>query len=91
MKIVMVASESRPFCKTGGLADVVYSLSKELVKMGEDVSIILPFYDSIRRQISEKAIKKVSSFKTHMSWRKQDVTIYETIADGIKYYLQEIL
>ena len=89
MKIVMVASESRPFCKTGGLADVVYSLSKELVKMGEDVSIILPFYDSIRRQISEKAIKKVSSFKTHMSWRKQDVTIYETIADGIKYYLIE--
>ena len=89
MKIVMVASESRPFCKTGGLADVVYSLSKELVKMGEDVSIILPFYDSIRRQISEKAIKKVSSFKTHMSWRKQDVDIYETIADGIKYYLVE--
>ena len=34
MKIAMVASESRPFCKTGGLADVVYSLSKELVIMG---------------------------------------------------------
>ena len=52
MKIVMVASEARPFCKTGGLADVVYSLSKELVKMGEEVSVFLPFYDSIRRQIS---------------------------------------
>ena len=48
MKIVMVASEARPFCKTGGLADVVYSLSKELVKMGEEVSVFLPFYDSIR-------------------------------------------
>ena len=43
----MVASESRPFCKTGGLADVVYSLSKELAVLGEDVSIILPYYDSV--------------------------------------------
>ena len=89
MKIVMVASESRPFCKTGGLADVVYSLSKELVNLGEDVSVIIPFYDLIRRKISEKAIKKVSSFKTHMSWRKQTVDVYETIADGIKFYLVE--
>ena len=30
MKILMVASEANPFVKSGGLADVVYSLSKEL-------------------------------------------------------------
>ena len=89
MKIVMVASEARPFCKTGGLADVVYSLSKELAKEGEDVSIILPFYDSIRRQISDKALKKVASFNTHMSWRKQTVDVYQIITEGIKYYLIE--
>ena len=47
MKIVMVASESRPYCKTGGLADVVYSLSKELANVNEDVSIIIPYYSSI--------------------------------------------
>ena len=89
MKIVMVASEARPFCKTGGLADVVYSLSRELVKMGQEVSIILPFYDSIRRQISEKALKKAASFKTHMSWRKQDVDVYQIMTEGINYYLVE--
>ena len=89
MKIVMVASEARPFCKTGGLADVVYSLSKELAKEGEDVSIILPFYDSIRRQISDKVLKKVASFNTHMSWRKQIVDVYQIITEGIKYYLIE--
>ena len=33
MRIMMVASESNPLIKTGGLADVVYSLSKELVVM----------------------------------------------------------
>ena len=79
MKIVMVASEARPFCKTGGLADVVYSLSKELAKEGEDVSIILPFYDSIRRQISDKVLKKVASFNTHMSWRKQTIDVYQSL------------
>ena len=89
MKIAMVASEARPFCKTGGLADVVYSLSKELVKMGEDVCIFLPFYDSIRRQISEKALKKAASFKTHMSWRKQNVDVYQLVSEGINYYFIE--
>ena len=48
MKIAMVASESRPFCKTGGLADVVYSLGKELAVIGEDVMIVIPFYQSIK-------------------------------------------
>ena len=89
MKIVMVASEARPYCKTGGLADVVYSLSKELVKVGEDVSIILPFYDSIRRQLDGQVLEKAASFTTHMSWRKQTVDVYRTDCDGIKFYLIE--
>ena len=89
MKIVMVASESRPFCKTGGLADVVYSLSKELVIMGEDVSIILPFYDSIKKQLAGRSLKKAASFSTHMSWRRQTVDVYSTIEDGIHYYFIE--
>ena len=89
MKIVMVSSEARPFCKTGGLADVVYSLSKELAVLGEDVSIILPFYDSIRRQLANEPLKKAASFKTHMSWRKQTVDVYQVQRDGINYYLIE--
>ena len=89
MKIVMVSSEARPFCKTGGLADVVYSLSKELAVLGEDVSIIIPFYDSVRRQLANEPLKKAASFKTHMSWRKQTVDVYEVVRDGIKYYLVE--
>ena len=89
MKIVMVASEARPFCKTGGLADVVYSLSKELAVQGEDVSIILPFYDSIRRQLANEKLEKAASFNTHMSWRQQNVDVYQINRDGIKYYLIE--
>ena len=89
MKIVMVSSESRPFCKTGGLADVVYSLSKELAVLGEDVSIIIPYYDVIRRQLVDEKPVKVASFKTHMSWRQQLVDVYQIDRDGIKFYLIE--
>lgn len=40
----MVASEAAPFCKTGGLADVVGSLPAALREMGEDVAVVLPYY-----------------------------------------------
>ena len=86
MKIVMVASESRPFCKTGGLADVVYSLSKELVVQGQEVSIVLPYYDAIARQLPKSELKKAVSFNTHMSWRQQYVDVYTCVREGIHYY-----
>jgi starch synthase len=40
----MVSSEAVPFCKTGGLADVVTGLSRALDQAGHDVTIILPFH-----------------------------------------------
>ena len=47
LNIVMMASECVPYAKTGGLADVVGALPKELKKMGHDVKIIMPKYSSI--------------------------------------------
>ena len=89
MRIIMVASESRPYCKTGGLADVVYSLSKELAVQGEEVSIILPYYDTIARSLPKDKLKKEVSFNTHMSWRQQSVDVYSTVCDGITFYFIE--
>src|SRR4051812_31473183 len=50
MKILFAASECVPFCKTGGLADVIGALPKELRKKRHDVRVILPKYKSIRGQ-----------------------------------------
>jgi starch synthase len=47
MKILFAASECFPFIKTGGLADVVGSLPKELVREGAEVSVMLPKYTQI--------------------------------------------
>lgn len=49
MHILMVASEAVPFVKTGGLADVVSALSKQLKKNGHDVRIVMPRYYRIDR------------------------------------------
>jgi len=35
VKILMVASEATPFVKTGGLADVLGSLTPALVRLGD--------------------------------------------------------
>lgn len=48
MYIVMVASELAPVAKAGGLADVVFGLSRELEIRGHAVEIILPKYDCMR-------------------------------------------
>jgi len=86
MKILMVASEANPLAKTGGLADVVYALSRELTIMGEEVVIAMPYYAKVKDKFHDK-IQWVASVDVFMSWRKQTADIYRTYIDGITYYL----
>lgn len=43
----MAAGEAVPFCKTGGLADVVGALAQALGRMGHDVRLFLPGYRAV--------------------------------------------
>lgn len=54
MKIVYLASEVYPFFKTGGLADVMLSLPKEISNLGNEVTVIMPKYDKIPLKYLEK-------------------------------------
>jgi starch synthase len=54
MHVVFAASECVPFAKTGGLADVVGALPAELAKLGHEVTVYLPLYACVRRQIKGK-------------------------------------
>lgn len=47
-KILFAASESVPFIKTGGLADVVGSLPKYFDKDKYDVRVMLPKYSAMK-------------------------------------------
>ncbi|MFA6644935.1 MAG: glycogen synthase [Bacilli bacterium] len=85
MKIAMVTSEANPFVKSGGLADVTYSLSRELVMLGEEVVLFMPLYQSIINQFGAR-LQHVSEFDVPMSWRRQYAKVYRTYIDGITYY-----
>ena len=50
MNILFAASEMVPFCKTGGLADVVGALPLVLAERGHNVSVMLPGYSVIDRE-----------------------------------------
>lgn len=85
MNIIHVCSEANPFIKTGGLGDVTYALSKELALLGENVSIILPYYQRLKNRDLSK-FKKIGSAQVNLAWRTQGFDIYRTYHDGITYY-----
>ena len=50
IKVLFASAEVAPFSKVGGLADVVGSLPKELVKIGVECEIFTPYYGQIDRE-----------------------------------------
>lgn len=56
MHIVFAASECTPWAKTGGLADVVSTLPRQLVKMGHKVSVFLPYYRQVAKAIPNPGV-----------------------------------
>ena len=61
-KILFAASESVPYIKTGGLADVVGSLPKNFNKDEFDVRVVLPKYACMKEEWKEKLIYRTNFF-----------------------------
>ncbi|MBQ0071015.1 MAG: glycogen synthase [Spirochaetales bacterium] len=81
MKVLMVTSETVPFSKSGGLADVVGALSEALVTRGHEVRILMPMFASIKK---DHFIKK-ECFKIPMLGGDEKVEIMETTLNGVIY------
>lgn len=60
MKIAFVASECVPFAKTGGLADVVGALPKDLTRLKHDVTVILPRYRMAKPEQEMRSVGSVT-------------------------------
>ena len=59
MNIILLSPEVSPFAKTGGLGDVAEILPLSLNELGENCSVIMPFYRLVRKNgYSPKLVKK---------------------------------
>jgi starch synthase len=70
-KILFVSSEVHPLIKTGGRADVAGSLPKALKELGQDIRIVLPNYQSLKKTEEVRFIASVNVNNT-------DANILET-------------
>ena len=52
----MATSETVPFSKSGGLADVVGALSATLSAMGHEVRVFMPMYSFIEKEGWNKSL-----------------------------------
>jgi len=77
MKILMVAPESVPFVKVGGLADVVGALSLALASKGHDVRLVLPKYPSLNHCESLELIED-ASLQVHLGIQDAHTRVWTT-------------
>ena len=85
MKVLFAASECVPFSKTGGLADVVGALPKEIKKSGVDIRVITPLYSAIPEKWRSK-MEHLLYFYINLGWRRQYVGIEKLVLNDITYY-----
>lgn len=85
MNVLFLTSESVPFIKTGGLADVAGALPKELKKNGVDIRVVLPLYKSIDGAYSDK-MEKITEFYVDLDWKHQYAGVYKLEWDDVTYY-----
>ncbi|MDR2867047.1 MAG: glycogen synthase [Acholeplasmatales bacterium] len=84
LNILFCTSEAFPYIKTGGLADMSYSLPQELSQKKHNVSVILPFYSKF---ISQEDARYLGYAFVFILGRQRMVKYYEKIFQGLRYIL----
>lgn len=88
MRILFAASEMVPFCKTGGLADVIGALPPVLAHKGHTVSVMLPGYSIIdRKRYDFKSLD--NGFTIPMGDDSKPIGISAARWNGVDVYLLE--
>ncbi|MBE6980305.1 MAG: glycosyltransferase [Ruminococcaceae bacterium] len=87
MKILFVTSECAPFSKSGGLADVAFSLPPALRKEGNEVAIITPLYDCVRKFSGE--LSKAKDCRVRHGQTIYDCALYRGDRDGVTVWFVE--
>src|SRR5262245_27465733 len=84
-RILMVASEARPFAMTGGLADVMGALPIALQAHGDEVAVVLPLYRSVQRHLKE-ADSVYDKLPIWLGAASYSVDIKMLVHEGVRFY-----
>ena len=85
-KILFVASEATPFIATGGLAEVIGSLSKALAANEDyDVRVVIPLYSDISWEYRSK-FRYLGNIFVPLAWRNQYCGIFSYESGGVTFY-----
>ncbi|CCV66130.1 Glycogen synthase [Paracholeplasma brassicae] len=87
MNLLFCASEAVPFSKTGGLADVAGALPKQIVKLGHQVIVLTPMYESIYKNIDD--FTHLGQKEVYIQNETYLANYYQTIVDGVTYVFIE--
>lgn len=86
MRIVFAASECVPYVNTGGLADVLGALPREVARQGHHVTTYLPFYRQISAKMKERVVA-IPSLTIPFQYYNRFVTVLDGgVQDGVQYY-----
>ena len=86
MKLLFASSEVVPFSKTGGLADVAGALPIEVSKLGAEVAVFTPAYDSLKN--GDVEFKDIGLELSVMIGQKEvgGRILKSTVAGGVTVY-----
>ncbi|MBQ3704840.1 MAG: glycogen/starch synthase [Clostridia bacterium] len=82
MRILFATSECAPFSKSGGLADVAFSLPPALKKNGNDISIITPLYQCVWQRFRDQ-IEFREDVTVRLGDREYECELYRGDRDGV--------
>lgn len=86
MKVLFAAAEAAPFFKTGGLGDVVQALPKELVALGVDCRVVLPYFSKKIPDKFKYQLKDVTHFTFEVGGKAQYCGIKQLEYQGVVIY-----
>ena len=88
MRIAVCASEGAPYCKSGGLGDVMEALPAALSRIeGNEVALFLPYYNKIKNNAAYE-VEKVAECRVSLGWRQQYAGVLKLTnrADSVQVY-----
>ena len=88
MRIAICASEGAPYCKSGGLGDVMEALPAALSRIeGNGVALFLPYYHKIKSNTAY-ITEKIAEFRVSLGWRQQYCAVMKLTnrADKVQVY-----